>query len=144
MNPAFVVLIALIGGIAIAVQAQFAGVLDARMGAFDALAVSFVSAGVVIGAARLTAGNIDVTVWRGAPWWSYLVGILALVIVGAIGFSSMRLGLVPTLATVTVAQFATGAVIAHFGWFEGTPDPIDLETVVGIVLLCVGGWLVIR
>jgi hypothetical protein len=28
--------------------------------------------------------------------------------------------------------------------FEGTADPIDLETVIGLALLCVGGWLVIR
>lgn len=144
MHPGLVILVALVGGVAIAVQAQFAGVLDERMGAIDALTVSFVSAGVVIAGVRLASGDVDPGVWRGAPWWSYLVGVLALVIVGAIGFATVRVGLVPTLATVTVAQFTTGAVIAHFGWFGGTPDPIDLETVGGIALLCLGGWLVLR
>lgn len=144
MNPAFVLLVALVGGIAIAIQAQFAGVLDSRMGALDAVTVSFISAGLVIAVARAASGNIDITAWRGAPWWAYLVGVMALVIVGTIGFATARLGLVPTLATVTVAQFATGAVIAHFGWFDGTADPIDFETVAGLFLLCVGGWLVIR
>lgn len=144
MNPALVLLIALVGGVAVALQAQFAGVLDGRMGSFDAVTVAFVSAAVVIAVARVTTGAIDVTVWRSAPWWAYLVGILGLVIVGVIGFATPRIGLVPTLATVTVAQFATSATVAHFGWFEGSPDPIDLETVAGLVLLCVGGWLVIR
>lgn len=144
MHPGLVILIALLGGIAIAVQAQFAGVLDARMGALDALTVSFVSAGVVIAGVRLASGDLDPSVWRGAPWWAYLVGVLALVIVGAVGFATVRVGLVPTLATVTVAQFTAGAVIAHFGWFGGTADPIDLQTLGGIVLLCVGGWLVLR
>lgn len=139
-----VLLVALVCGITIALQAQFAGVLDSHMGAFDALAVSFISAGLMIGLARAASGNIDVAVWRGAPWWSYLVGVMALLIVGTIGFATARVGLVPTLATVTVAQFATGAVIAHFGWFDGTADPIDFETVAGLFLLCVGGWLVIR
>lgn len=144
MNSTLVIAVALVGGVAIAVQAQFAGVLDSRMGALDAVAVSFVSAGVVMAAIRLASGNLDPTVWRGAPWWAYLVGVLALVIVGSIGFATVRIGLVPTLATVTVAQFGTGALIAHFGWFDGARDPIDLQTAAGLVLLCVGGWLVIR
>jgi transporter family-2 protein len=144
MNLVLVLFVALVGGIAVAVQAQFAGVLETRMGTFDALAVSFVSAGIVIGLARGVTGSIDMTVWRSAPWWAYLVGVMALLIVGTIGFATPRIGLVPTLATVTIAQFATGAVIAHFGWFEGTVETIDLETVAGLALLCLGGWLVIR
>ncbi|MEX1003879.1 MAG: DMT family transporter [Acidimicrobiia bacterium] len=144
MNPALVLFIALVGGIAIALQAQFAGVLDTRMGTLDAVTVSFVTGGVVIALTRVTAGGIDTSVWRGAPWWAYLVGVLALVIVGTIGFAAPRIGLVPTLATVTVAQFVTSSTIAHFGWFEGTAEPIDLETAIGIALLCVGAWLVLR
>ncbi|MEX2278655.1 MAG: DMT family transporter [Acidimicrobiia bacterium] len=144
MNPALVLTIALVGGIAIALQAQFAGVLDGRLGTFDAVTVSFLSAGAAIGIARLAAGGIDFAVWRRAPWWAYLVGILGLVIVGTIGFAAPRIGLVPTLAAVTAAQFAASSTIAHFGMFEGTADPIDLETVIGLALLCVGGWLVIR
>jgi bacterial/archaeal transporter family-2 protein len=144
MLPALVLLIALVGGIAVALQAQFAGVLDTRMGTLDAIAVSFVSAGIVIALARVAAGGIDTSVWSGAPWWAYLVGVLGLVIVGAIGFAAPRIGLVPTLATLTVAQFVTSSTISHFGWFEGTADPIDLETVIGIALLCIGGWLVLR
>lgn len=144
MNPALVLLVAAVCGVTIALQAQFAGVLDSRMGAFDALAVSFISAGLAIAVARAAIGNIDVGAWRGAPWWAYLVGVMALVIVGTIGFATARVGLVQTLATVTVAQFATGAVIAHFGWFSGTADPVDFETLAGLALLCVGGWLVVR
>ena len=144
MNPALVLLVAAVCGVTIALQAQFAGVLDSRMGALDALTVSFVSGGVVIALARTAAGSIDLAAWRGAPWWAYLVGVMALVIVGTIGFASARVGLVPTLATVTVAQFVTGAAVAHFGWFGGTADPIDLEKLAGLVLLCLGGWLVIR
>lgn len=144
MNPALVLFVALLGGIAIALQAQFAGVLETRMGTFDALAVSFVSAGVVVGIARITSGSVDLSSWRGTPWWAYLVGVLAVVIVGAVGFAAPRLGLVPTLATVTIAQFVTGSVISHFGWFGGTADRIDLATTVGIALLCAGGWLVLR
>lgn len=144
MNPALVLLVAVVCGVTIALQAQFAGVLDQRMGAFDTLAVSFISAGLLIALVRAASGNIDLAVWRSAPWWAYLVGVMALLIVGTIGFATARVGLVPTLATVTVAQFATGAVISHFGWFDGTADPIDLETMAGLVLLCVGGWLVIR
>ena len=144
MNPALVLIVALLGGIAIALQAQFAGVLETRMGTFDALAVSFVSGGIVIAAARLAAGGVDLAVWRRAPWWAHLVGVLALVIVGAVGFAAPRIGLVSTLATVTIAQFVAGSAIAHFGWFRGTAQPVDLETILGIGLLCLGGWLILR
>lgn len=144
MSTALVLFVALVGGIAIALQAQFAGVLDTRMGTLDAVTVSFVSGGIVIAVARVAAGNVDTSVWKGAPWWAYLVGVLALVIVGTIGFAAPRIGLVPTLATVTVAQFVTSSTISHFGWFEGIADPIDLETTAGIALLCIGGWLVLR
>jgi transporter family-2 protein len=144
MNPALVLLIALLGGVAVALQAQFAGVLDVRMGTFDAVAVSFVSAGVLVGVARSTTGGARLALWPSAPWWAYLAGVLGLLIVGTIGFATPRIGLVTTLATVTVAQFVASSVISHFGWFEGTPEPVDLDTLAGVVLLCLGGRLVLR
>ena len=67
-----------------------------------------------------------------------------MIIVGAIGYSAPRLGLVATFTIIVSAQFVVGALIDHFGILGAATRPIDLSRMVGIALLLAGIWLTMR
>ena len=71
-------------------------------------------------------------------------GALGLVIVGTIGYSTARLGLVTVLTIIVAAQFITGAFLDHFGVLGADLRPLNLTRISGIGLLLLGTWLVVR
>lgn len=71
-------------------------------------------------------------------------GILGLIIVGTIGYSTPRLGLVTAFTIIVSVQFFVGAFLDHFGVLGAELRPLDLSRVVGIVVMLVGVWLIIR
>jgi transporter family-2 protein len=78
------------------------------------------------------------------PWYAYSSGALGLVIVGAIGYSAPRLGLVATFTIIVSAQFIVAALIDHFGVLGAATHPLDFSRMLGIALLLAGIWLTMR
>jgi transporter family-2 protein len=139
-----IVLIAAAGGVAVALQAQFVGVMDQRLGTLEAVFLTYGVGGLVAGALMLAARGGDLPAWRDVPPYTYLAGVFGLVIIGAISWSVARLGVVRGLLIVTLAQFLASALIDQFGWFGAEVRALDLLRIAGIGLLLVGGWLVLR
>jgi bacterial/archaeal transporter family-2 protein len=144
MRSAVVVAAAVLCGVAVAVQAQFTGVMQRQMGTLESTFITYFSGGVVIGLVMLLARGGSLTAATGLPWYVYSAGLLGLVIIGTLSLSVGDLGLVPALVLITVSQFVVGAVINHFGLLGATVDPIDLGKVAGFALLGVGTYLVLR
>jgi bacterial/archaeal transporter family-2 protein len=139
-----IVLIAAAGGIAVALQAQFVGVMDQRLGTLEAVFLTYGVGAVVAAGLMLAARGGGLQAWRAVPPYTYLAGVFGLVIIGAISWSVARLGVVRGLLIVTLAQFLASALIDQFGWFGAEVRTLDLLRVAGIGLLLVGGWLVLR
>jgi transporter family-2 protein len=144
MSSWVVVAVAIIGGIAVAVQGQFVGLLDDRLGTQASVLVTYGGGGLVAGLLLALARGEGLSQWRTVPWWAFLAGLLGLVIIGSIGFSVSRIGLVAALTAITVAQFVVGALIDHFGWFGAEIRVLDVGRMAGVALLVLGGWLVLR
>lgn len=139
-----IVLVAAAGGAAVALQAQFVGVIDDRAGTLAAVFVTYGAGGLLAGGLMLAMRGADISALRDVPPYAYLSGALGLVVIGAISWGVARLGVVRGLLLVTLAQFLLGAVIDQFGWFGADVRVLDLPKAVGIVLLISGGWLVLR
>lgn len=136
------ILIAALGGIAVSLQAQFMGLIDKRVGTLESMFLTYGIGGLLIALiVLLQRGHNLSAAWDALPWYAWTSGLLGLVIVGTIGFSTPRLGLVTALAIIVGAQFATGAVIDHFGLFGADVRPLDLARVAGLGLILVGVWL---
>jgi transporter family-2 protein len=139
----FVVLICLLGGIAVAVQASFAGILSDSVG--------LVSNGLIVfGGGFLLALVIWVFVqggkiydWRSIPWYVFLAGPLGIVIISSIGYAIPRIGVASTLTLIVVTQLIVGVLLDHFGWLT-IPRPVDLQRLIGIAILFLGTWIVLR
>ena len=144
MRPALVVAAAVLCGVAVAVQAQFTGVMQRQMGTLESTFITYFSGGVVIGLVMLLARGGSLGAAAGLPWTVYTAGLLGLVIIGTLSLSVGDLGLVPALVLITVSQFVVGAIINHFGLLGATVDPIDFGKIAGFALLGVGTYLVLR
>ena len=138
------VLIAAVGGMAVAIQAQFMGLMDRSVGNIEGVFITYCGGGILIAGLMLLMRGGNLGEWRSVPWYAFTSGILGLVIVGSIGFSVPRLGLVASLTILVAIQLLVGAVLDHFGLLGAVPRPLDLPRILGMAVLVVGIWLTIR
>lgn len=143
-NLATLLVIAAVGGIAVTLQSRFMGTMTQVMGTRESIFITYGSGGLVIGLLMLLARGGNLGAWRQVPIYAFTAGLLGLIIVGAIGYATARYGLIATFGVLLVAQYGVAAAIDHFGLFGATVQPLDLQRLLGIVLLLVGAWLVLR
>lgn len=143
-NFIILLLTAVIGGVAVTLQAQFMGVMDQSLGTLESVFITYGSGGLLVGLAMLAVRGGHLAAWRSLPWYVPLAGILGLIIVGSIGYVTPRLGLVATFTIFVAAQFIFGALIDHFGLLGAAIRPIGLSSLAGMVIVLVGVWLIIR
>lgn len=139
-----VIIVAIVGGLAQTLQAQVVGLIDKQIGTMTAVAISSISGAVVIIAIGLLSGGIQIAAWRSVPWYAYTAGLLGLVIVGSLGFTVQRVGLVTAFTVFVAAQLLSGALIDHFGLLGALGRPLDWSRLAGSACLLVGVWLVLR
>jgi transporter family-2 protein len=146
MQSAFLVMIvAVIGGVAVVVQAQMVGLLDRYIGTFESVFITYFGGGLLVALLLFLlrqGGNLGA--WRSAPWYAFGGGAMGLVIIGAISYTVPRLGVVAAFTIIVATQFILGAIFDHFGLMGSTVRPIDVQRIAGIVVLLAGVWLIIR
>ncbi len=104
-------LVALIGGIAGALQAPFAGMIGRALGDLQSVLITYcVGAIVVVLVTLLIQGGMHMETWRGVPWYVFLSGPLGLIIVGSFSFTVPRLGVSTATMVFVAASLALGAV----------------------------------
>jgi len=113
-----VVLVCLFGGIAVAVQASFAGILSERVGLIGNGLIVFEGGFLFALVLLLVLRGCQIGDWRKIPWYAYLAGPLGIVIISSIGFGIHRIGVASTLTLIAVSQLVMGVTL-------------DEETVVG-------------
>ena len=139
----FVILVGFVGGIAVAVQAALAGIITDKLGVIE-------NAFIVFGGGFLTALILllvnqggRIREWSSLPWYVYLAGPLGIVIITSIGYAIPRIGLASTLTLIVVSQLIIGVLFDHYGWLAAV-RPIDFPRLIGIGLLFLGTWIVLR
>ncbi len=120
------------------------GVMDKSMGTVESVFITYGSGGLVIGLTMLALRGGNLAAWKGVPWYVLTAGILGLIIVGTIGFSVPRLGIVPAFTVLVATQFIVGALIDHFGLLGADLRPLDLPRAIGVLIVLVGIWLILR
>lgn len=136
------VLIAAVAGVAVALQGQFMGETERRVGTVTTLLITYGLGGAisallwVLRRAPAPGGNV--------PWYGWTAGGLGLIIVGGIGYAAPRLGLSRTLVITVAAQLIAALLIEQFGLFGSTPRPAELTKIAGVLLTITGVWLVVR
>jgi len=143
-NLVMLVLIAIIGGVAVTLQAQFMGTMDQSLGTVESVFITYGGGGLLVGLTMLFMRGGNLQAWRSLPPYTLLAGVAGLIIVGSIGYVTPRLGLVATFTIFVATQFIIAAIMDHFGLLGATVRPIDLSTLAGMVVVLVGVWLIIK
>ncbi|PLT32897.1 DMT family transporter [Bacillus sp. V5-8f] len=134
-------LLALMGGFAVAVQAQINGGLGKKAGAFEGAFVSFLIGTLALFFLMLFFGKGNILAVQAVPKWQLIGGLLGAFYVTVMILVVPKIGVAPTLVSVIAGQIIIGAVIDHFGLFGGVKIPIDLKKIMAIVLLFVSLYL---
>jgi transporter family-2 protein len=144
MNWYWLAAITALGGVTTAFQAHFMGLLDQRVGTLESVFITYFGGGALIGLIMLILRGGNLGGAGSAPWYAYTSGALGLVIVGTLGFSAPRLGLVTAFTIFVAAQFSMGALLDHFGWMGAAARPLNVARLAGMAVVLAGIWLIIR
>jgi transporter family-2 protein len=144
VNSMMIILIAALGGVAVAIQAQMMGQLDKKIGTIESVFITYGSGGLLIGLIMLAMRGGNISSISSVPLYTLLAGVVGLLIVGSIGYSVPRLGLVAAFTLMVSAQFISGAVIDHYGLLGAQLKQLTMSRAVGIAIMLFGVWIVIK
>lgn len=133
------------GGL-IALQAPINAVLGDSVGKLPAASVSFVVGTIALVLVTLLVGGSfgEVGEARHLAWYYLSGGILGAVYVTTALIAVRSLGAGGVVAATIAGQLSLSLVIDQLGILGVDKQPITLERVVGVLLLAVGTFLIIR
>lgn len=140
----FVVFVAVVGGFAVTLQSQFMSVLTRDVGTLESVFITYGSGGLLIGLMMLVLRGGNLSAITHVPWYTVTSGIMGLIIVGTIGYSTSKLGLMIPLSIILAAQYLLVALVDHYGWLGAPVRLLDVTRVIGIVVMLVGVLLIVR
>jgi transporter family-2 protein len=140
-----VVLTAIVGGL-IALQAPINSQLGRAMGTFQGAFVSFALGTVVllVIAALARGGLGTIGDAGGGPWWMFLGGVLGAAYVVTVLVAVRTLGAGGVTAATIAGQLSLSLVIDRLGLLGVERQPLTAAKLLGVVLLALGTWLVVR
>jgi transporter family-2 protein len=142
---AAVLLTAFTGGL-VALQAPVNSMLGKSVGTWQAAFVSFTIGTVALAfiAALAKGGLGQVAEVRNVSWQYLTGGLLGAAYVTSILVTVRSLGAGGVVAATIAGQLAVSVVVDHFGLLGVVKQPVTLLRVVGVALLALGTYLVVR
>lgn len=132
------------GGL-IALQAPINGRFGREIGSLPAASVSFAFGLAVLLALVAVRGEVArIGEAVNVPWWYLTGGILGAVYVTTVLVTVGTLGAGPVVAATIAAQLSVSLVVDQFGWLGVARDPITAGQIIGVVLLALGVFLIVR
>ena len=132
------------GGIAIALQAPLASLLNQRLGLLESIFIVHLGGALAIAVPLLAVGGGKLGSWQQAPWYALGAGVLGIAVISALVYMVPRIGVASAVILVVAGQFSTAMVLDHFGAFGVTAQPVTLQRLAGIALVFAGVWIAVR
>ncbi len=128
-------LMALVGGLAVGVQAVVNGGLGKKVGSMEASFISFFIGTAVLFFIVLFFGKGNLLAISEVPKGQLFGGILGAFYVLVIVITVPKIGVSSALFSVIAGQILMGTIIDHFGLFGGQTFPIDGKKAFAILLM---------
>ena len=140
-----VVLTALAGGL-VALQAPINSQLGRAAGTLQAAFLSFAIGTVLLLAlAAFARGGLGTVLdARSAPWWALLGGVIGAAYITTVLVTVRSLGAGGVTAATIAGQLTLSLVLDHFGLLNVERQPLTALKLLGVALLALGTWLVVR
>lgn len=137
--------IAIISGISMAIQGTLNSSLSQKTSIFAATllvhVIGTIVAFIALLAWRAPILNLN---WGTIPWYSYLGGVLSVIIIGLVATSIPKIGVCNATTAIIIGQVTMAVVIDHYGWFGTTKLPWNAWQFVGVGFFAVGAKLLFR
>jgi transporter family-2 protein len=133
-------------GILVGMQAPVNSRLGRNVGSVQAATFSFLvgSLALVLIASLFYGGLGSFTNVSKAPWWALFGGLFGAVYVTVAILTVRTLGVSALTAAVIAGQLGAAVVIDRFGLLGVARQPIGAQRIVGLGLLVLGVFLVVR
>jgi len=145
MNGALLSLIlAVIGGVLLAIQAPTNAILGKASGSpIVAAFISFLIGTIALGAAvAATSGRLFAPELKQVPWYAWVGGFYGAFFVAVAAFGAPRVGVGVLLTAAIAGQLAAALVLDHYGLLGLERHPVTLTRAAGLVLVIIGAALV--
>lgn len=139
-----VIFVGLAGGFAVGVQGPLASLMSQRIGTMESIFILHLGGAVAGLIPLLVLGGGNLTNWRNVPWPALLCGVLGLAVIGSISYTIPRIGATIAFILIVAGQLTIGAMLDHFGLLGAAVRPLELSRLLGIAVISVGVWLMVR
>jgi len=133
-------------GITMALQGTLNAALSKVIGILEATfvvhVVGLIFVSLLLFAFKLGDGKLEL--FSRAPLYTYLGGILGVIIVYCVMRSIPKVGVAPATTAIILGQVLTAGLIDHFGLFSMEKLCFSWFRVGGTLLMAGGAWLILR
>ena len=139
-------LVAALAGMTMAVQGTFNSALGKVIGLWEATFIVHLMGTVIVALLLwgLRLGRGDFGVYAEAPWYTYLGGVLSVVIIYTVVVSIPKLGVCNATTAIIVGQVLTACIIDHLGLFGAKKLAMGWSQLAGLGLLAAGAKLLLK
>ncbi|MTI82105.1 MAG: DMT family transporter [Firmicutes bacterium] len=137
--------IAAVSGLTMALQGTLNSALGKVVGLLEATFIVHIVGAVILAGMVFVfrMGTCDLAKWCSAPWYTYLGGVLSIVIVYAVAKSIPIVGVAVATTAIVVSQIFTASLIDHLGLFGLNRIPFTWHRVIGGFFMAGGAWLML-
>ncbi|GIW27865.1 MAG: DMT family transporter [Meiothermus ruber] len=90
------------------------------------------------------AGLVGIGIRQGLPWYSFLGGIIGILVVLGTVFSVRELGIANAIALLLASQVLAAALLQQFGLLGLEASPLSEAKLIGLGVLLLGAVIAIR
>lgn len=139
-------LIAAVAGMFMAVQGSLNAALSKVIGLLETTFVVHLVGLMLVGILlfALDLGDGQLGRFARSPWYTYLGGVLGVLIVYGVVRSIPKVGVAPATTAIILGQVLTATVIDRFGLFGMERLPFTWYKVAGTLLMAGGAWLLLK
>ncbi len=134
-------LLALVAGMAVAVQGQINGGLGKKIGVIEGAFFSFALGTLVLLFVLIFWGNGQISSVTTVPKWQLVGGILGAFFVLVQVLVVPKIGVSSTLLAIIVGQIILSVIIDHFGLFSAERRPVDINKIAAVLLMFIALFL---
>ncbi|MHB8779376.1 MAG: DMT family transporter [Anaerolineales bacterium] len=138
-----IVLVGLIGGAAVGIQAPLSSLMSQRLGVLESIFIVHIGGALVALLLLLVYGS-KFAHWRTVPWYAFGAGVFGLVVIAAMSYMIPRTGVAASLVILLAGQLLIGTLLDHFGLLGAAHRPLDLMRVLGLSVVLAGVWLTVK
>ena len=136
------ILFSMMAGAAVAIQASLTSAAQRTLGPVVLVVISGLTTSLVALAISLFLARPEFT--ARAVGYAVASGVLGALILGSIAFAAGQGGVARALSLVIGTQLVAGLLVDRIGLFGAGAGEIGALTVLGVLLIFTGGFLVVR